>query len=111
MPTYEYECNACGHEFEAFHIMSAEPLKDCPECGKPELVKLIGIGAAVIVRGTETPCTGRRDKSQKKQKMSPKNSDKLGQGKNKGKLPWWRSGPINKKILDKPDKYINEGEV
>ena len=41
MPFYEYRCEACGHDFEAMQKMSDEPLQQCPECGKPELVKLI----------------------------------------------------------------------
>ncbi|MGV6826123.1 MAG: FmdB family zinc ribbon protein [bacterium] len=41
MPFYEYRCNACGHELEAMQKMSDDPLKDCPECGKSELTKLI----------------------------------------------------------------------
>ncbi|MFW5452994.1 FmdB family zinc ribbon protein [Thioalkalivibrio sulfidiphilus] len=41
MPIYEYECAACGHRLEAIQKFSDEPLKDCPECGKPELSKLI----------------------------------------------------------------------
>ena len=97
MPTYDYECNACGFSFEAFHCMSDKPMVDCPNCGEPELVKLIGMGAAVIIRGTSTPCHGGRDK--------------LGEGKNKGKMPFWRDGPINKKILKDSKKYIMTGEV
>ena len=34
MPTYEYECNACGHAFERFQSITAAPVKRCPECGK-----------------------------------------------------------------------------
>ena len=41
MPIYEYECQACGHQLEAMQRMSDDPLKDCPECGKAELKKLI----------------------------------------------------------------------
>ena len=41
MPFYEYRCEACGHELEALQKMSDAPLKECPECGKPELVKLV----------------------------------------------------------------------
>jgi len=41
MPIYEYECKQCGHKMEALQKMSDDPLKDCPECGKPDLKKLI----------------------------------------------------------------------
>lgn len=41
MPIYEYQCQACGHDMEAIQKMSDDPLTDCPECGKPELKKLI----------------------------------------------------------------------
>lgn len=41
MPFYEYRCGSCGHEFEAMQKMSDAALTDCPECAKPELVKLI----------------------------------------------------------------------
>ncbi len=111
MPTYDYECNACGYEFEAFHSMSMEPLVDCPECNRPKLVKLIGPGAAVIVKGTENPCRGNRGGKTKKKDTSRKFPDKLGRGKNKGEKPFWRDGPVNKKILKNPEKYIKEGEV
>ncbi len=45
MPIYEYECAACGHRKEAIQKISDEPLKDCPECGKPELKKLVSATA------------------------------------------------------------------
>jgi putative FmdB family regulatory protein len=45
MPTYEYRCNACAHEFEAEQRMSADPLKKCPECGKSKLERLISATA------------------------------------------------------------------
>lgn len=41
MPIYEYRCQACGHELETIQKMSDAALTDCPECGKPELKKLI----------------------------------------------------------------------
>ncbi|MDH3977837.1 MAG: zinc ribbon domain-containing protein [Gammaproteobacteria bacterium] len=41
MPIYEYACKSCGHVFDVLQKMSADPLKDCPECGKPELKKLL----------------------------------------------------------------------
>ena len=32
MPIYGYRCSECGHELEVFQSMSAEPLRECPEC-------------------------------------------------------------------------------
>lgn len=109
MPTYDYECEACGHEFEKFHAMSAEPLNECPECHKLKLVKLIGPGAAVIVRGTKNLCSGIRGRTKKN--TQPKKLDKLGEGENKREKPFWRDGPVNKDILKNPEKYIRKGRV
>jgi len=41
MPIYEYQCQSCQHELEALQKISDEPLRDCPECGKPELRKRV----------------------------------------------------------------------
>lgn len=48
MPFYDYQCGACGHTFEAMQKISADPLKDCPECGKPELAKQVSAGGFVL---------------------------------------------------------------
>ena len=52
MPTYDYACQACGHRFEEFQQMSADPLKKCPSCKKNKLERLIGAGAGVIFKGS-----------------------------------------------------------
>jgi putative FmdB family regulatory protein len=52
MPTYDYECGKCGHKFEAFQNITADPLRKCPECGKHGLQRLIGAGAGIIFRGS-----------------------------------------------------------
>ena len=41
MPIYEYACQSCGHAFDALQKMSDEPLTDCPDCGEPQLKKLL----------------------------------------------------------------------
>jgi len=41
MPIYEYQCSTCQHQLEAFQSLHDAPLKDCPECGKATLTKLI----------------------------------------------------------------------
>lgn len=52
MPTYEYVCNKCGHEFEAFQSMKDEPLDTCPECHQRTVKRLIGGGAGLIFKGS-----------------------------------------------------------
>jgi putative FmdB family regulatory protein len=41
MPIYEYRCSACGHELEKIQRMSDAPLRECPDCGKAELRRLV----------------------------------------------------------------------
>ena len=52
MPTYQYECAACGHQFEAFQSMTENRLKKCPECSKNKLDRLIGTGTGMIFKGS-----------------------------------------------------------
>lgn len=51
MPTYDYVCDACGHEFEHFQSMTSAHLRKCPVCKKSKLRRLIGSGAGVIFKG------------------------------------------------------------
>jgi len=41
MPIYEYQCQSCGHKYEALQKLSDPVLTDCPACNKPELSKQI----------------------------------------------------------------------
>jgi putative FmdB family regulatory protein len=51
MPTYDYECDACGVKFERFQQMTEAPLDRCPECGGA-VRRLIGTGAGIIFKGS-----------------------------------------------------------
>ena len=51
MPTYEYACRACGHEFEEFQSIKADPIAVCPKCRKKKVERKIGLGGAVIFKG------------------------------------------------------------
>jgi putative FmdB family regulatory protein len=71
MPTYEYICQKCGHEFETFHGISAA-LKTCPEeqCarkkwGRGKVKKKIGAGAGLIFKGSGFYITDYRSKNYK----------------------------------------------
>jgi putative FmdB family regulatory protein len=52
MPTYEYRCRSCGHEFEEFQPMSADPLIICPKCAEPSLKRLMSSGAGLLFKGS-----------------------------------------------------------
>jgi putative FmdB family regulatory protein len=41
MPIFDYQCSACGHQFDALQKLAEAPLKDCPACGEPALNKLL----------------------------------------------------------------------
>jgi putative FmdB family regulatory protein len=66
MPTYEYVCDACQHEFEFFQRISEDPLRKCPDCGKLKLRRLFGTGAAVMFKGSGFYETDYRSESYKK---------------------------------------------
>ncbi len=53
MPTYSYRCTKCGHQFDAFHSMSAEPIRICPkENCSGAVEKLFGTGAGILFKGS-----------------------------------------------------------
>jgi putative FmdB family regulatory protein len=66
MPTYDYECDACGHEFELFQGINDAVQRKCPECGKLKLRRLFGTGAAVVFKGSGFYQTDYRSDSYKK---------------------------------------------
>jgi putative FmdB family regulatory protein len=52
MPTYEYACRLCKHQFELFQSMKDDRLSLCPSCGEDGLKRLIGLGAGIIFKGS-----------------------------------------------------------
>jgi putative FmdB family regulatory protein len=80
VPTYEYECAACGHRLEQFQSIKDAPLKKCAKCGKLKLKRLIGAGAGVIFKGSgfyttdyRSPSyhTAKKDDADKKPETKP----------------------------------------
>src|SRR5262245_43470599 len=72
MPTYEYVCEKCGHQFDKFQSMAAEPLTTCPEdvCvqkrwGKGRVKKVISAGAGLIFKGSGFYITDYRSENYK----------------------------------------------
>jgi putative FmdB family regulatory protein len=71
MPTYEYECGACGHAFEALQSMTEAKLVKCPKCKKNKLHRLIGTGSGVIFKGSGFYETDYKKKDAPKPEIKP----------------------------------------
>ena len=51
MPTYDYACDNCGHEFERQQRITEKPLKKCPKCSKDKARRMIGGGGFILKGG------------------------------------------------------------
>src|SRR5262249_58012965 len=72
MPTYDYVCDACDHEFELFQSITEPVKRKCPECGKNKLRRLIGTGAAIMFKGSGFYKTDYRSDTYKKRAEADK---------------------------------------
>ncbi len=66
MPTYDYECDGCGHALEIFQGINDPVKKKCPECGKNKLKRQFGTGAAIVFKGSGFYQTDYRSEGYKK---------------------------------------------
>jgi len=84
MPTYEYRCESCGHEFEEFQSIKAGPIKVCPRCKRHKVRRLIGTGAAVLFKGSGFYETDYRSKTyaEAAKADSPSSSSSTSSGSN-----------------------------
>lgn len=73
MPTYEYECQKCGHQFEVFQSIKDAPKKACPEC-KGRVKRLLGTGAGLLFKGSGFYITDYRKPGYKKAATSETSS-------------------------------------
>lgn len=84
MPTYDYECTKCQYVFEEFQSITADPLSECPKCGKA-VRRLIGAGMGIIFKGSgfyttdnkktptaKSPTTESKSSSESESKQSEK---------------------------------------
>ena len=108
MPTYEYICEKCGHQFEKFQSISAKPLALCPEdlCaqkkwGKGKVKRAISGGAGLLFKGNGFYITDYRSEkykeAAKKDSASPASTtgkaDKAGETKPASPPPATSSKP------------------
>ena len=96
MPTYDYECEACGYKFELFQSITESVKKKCPKCKKLKLRRLFGTGAAIVFKGSGFYETDYRSESYKKgaaeaKKNKEKKSTDDKKAAPKGKTPKGKS--------------------
>lgn len=99
MPTYEYECDGCGHRFELFQQMSDRLVRKCPKCKKPRARRLIGPGAGLIFKGSGFYTTDYRSEDYKRQAKADSEAPKPS-SETKSETP--------KSAAPKPDKPSGE---
>lgn len=81
MPTYDYQCEKCGHRFEAFQSMNDPKLTDCPREDCDGTVKrLLGTGAGLIFKGAGFYQTDYRSASYQAGAKSESSSSSSGDG-------------------------------
>jgi putative FmdB family regulatory protein len=110
MPTYQYVCEKCGHQFDRFQPISAKPLTICPEdlCarkrwGKGKVKRAITAGAGLIFKGSGFYITDYR--SEKYKAAAKKDSAPAGTPAAAGKTgSGGESKPAATKATDKPAK-------
>lgn len=71
MPTYPYQCQNCGNQFEQYQKFTDAPLTKCPKCKKNKLQRVV-VPAAIVFKGSGWYKTDSRSKSP----TTPKNGDK-----------------------------------
>ena len=100
MPTYDYECDACGHEFELFQGINDPVKKKCPECKKNKLRRLFGTGGAIMFKGSGFYQTDYRSESYKQ----AASKDKPSETKSESKKSESKSSDSSAKKSSKPAK-------
>ena len=51
MPTYEYACTSCAHQWEIEQSMRDEPIKECANCHAQTARRQISRGTGFILKG------------------------------------------------------------
>lgn len=112
MPTYEYVCEKCGHEFEKFQSIADKPLSTCPKdaCaqkkwGKGRVKKKISAGAGLIFKGSGFYITDyRSDKYKEAAKQESNAAKPAGESKTSSASDSKPAAKTESKPSNKPSK-------
>ena len=102
MPIYEYACKECGHEFDALQKISDAPLKECPECKKPGLRKLVS-APSFRLKGSGWYETDFKSDKDKKRNLAGDGANGSGNSKKKDDSAAKADKPSAKKSEPKPE--------
>lgn len=80
MPTYQYRCSHCGHEFEEYQSIVDDPIEKCPECSD-KTQRVISGGAGFLFKGSGFYITDYRSDSYKKAASKDKSDGKTPESK------------------------------
>jgi len=75
MPTYDYRCLSCNHNFELFQSMTEEPISTCPKCGG-KVKRLIGAGSGFYQTDYKNPPKSNTKKKDEKSSTDTETSKK-----------------------------------
>ncbi len=101
MPTYDYVCKNCDHEWELFQSMKDNPIRKCPSCGKLKAKRVIGPGAGIIFKGSGFYQTDYRSDSYKKAADADKKAQSSTESKSDSGKPDSSSSAESKKYKKK----------
>ena len=110
MPTYEYVCRACRHEFERFQPITSSPVRTCPKCGRKRVERKIGIGAAVLFKGGGFYETDYRSESYRKTEEAEKKETEKASEKASEKKPADSAKPTDSKVVPAPKETDKPAE-
>jgi len=115
MPTYEYVCEKCSHQFEKFQSIADKSLTVCPQdlCrqkkwGKGKVKRMIVSGGGLIFKGTGFYATDYR--SEKYKEAAKKDSPPASAGDGKASTPKSDSKPASGAPSPKPSKPAASGD-
>ncbi len=104
MPTYDYRCKACGHEFELIQSMTAPVKRKCPACAKQQLERLIGVGAGFIIKGGTASTKAEAAEKAKDEKDRKAAVETTGKGKDSKKPAETKAADAKPATADTPEK-------
>ena len=103
MPIYEYQCDKCGHHLEALQKISDKPLRECPECGKHTLKRLMSAPLFRLAGSGWYETDFKSDKEQKRNLVEKGDKEPV---KSEGKV----ESKLETKAADQPATSSGSGE-